>query len=214
MELLKVVGKLEELREREVLSSSDKLDIELMYRDVFGRNFVKTSCNDCYHDAVIEMYIYLKKTGKMKEKSNYILKNGVVLQKEFGSGEMYTNENITDEVAENYLSDNPKGIMFFAGYPADWENKVRKRVLKRESISDELIAIIVEAFDSEVSEESLMAELANYELGGRKITEKQLNNHLSKAKDIIAKRKDAEKLDKQQEKKEENIEKSEKTEEK
>lgn len=46
MELLKVVGKLEELRERDVLSSSDKLDIELMYRDVFGRNFVKTSCND------------------------------------------------------------------------------------------------------------------------------------------------------------------------
>ena len=103
---------------------------------------------------------------------------------------------------------------FFAGYPADWENKVRKRVLKRESISDELIAIIVEAFDSGVSEDSLLAELTNYELGGRKITEKQLNNHLSKAKDIIAKRKDAEKLDKQQEKKEENIEKSEKTEEK
>ena len=73
---------------------------------------------------------------------------------------------------------------------------------------------IVEAFDSGVSEDSLMIELTNYELGGRKITEKQLNNHLSKAKDIIAKRKDAEKLDKQQEKKEENIEKSEKTEEK
>lgn len=150
----------------------------------------------------------------MKEKSNYILKNGVVLQKEFGSGDMYTNANITDEVAENYLADNPKGIMFFSGYPADWENKVRRRTLKRESISDELIAIIVEALDGGVSEDSLMDELATYELGGRKITEKQLNNHLSKAKDIIAKRKDAEKMDKQQEKKEENIEKSEKTEEK
>nr|DAG03093.1 MAG TPA: hypothetical protein [Siphoviridae sp. cttma3] len=214
MELLKVVGKLEELRECKALSSSNKLDIELMYREVLGKDFIKTSCNDCYHDAVIEMYIHLKKTGKMKEKSNYILKNGVVLQKEFGSGDMYTNANITDEVAENYLADNPKGIMFFSGYPADWENKVRRRVLKRESISDELIAIIVEAFDGGVSEDSLMDELANYELGGRKITEKQLNNHLSKAKDIIAKRKDAEKMDKQQEKKEENIEKSEKTEEK
>lgn len=193
MELLKVVGKLEELRECKTLSSSNKLDIELMYREVLGKEFIKTSCNDCYHDAVIEMYIHLKKTGKMKDKSNYILKNGVVLQKEFGSGDMYTNANITDEVAENYLADNPKGIMFFSGYPADWENKVRRRSLKRESIDDELIATIIESIDSGVSEESLINELTNYEIGGRKISEKQLNNHLSKAKDMIAKRKESEK---------------------
>lgn len=193
MELLKVVGKLEELRECKTLSSSNKLDIELMYREVLGKESIKTSCNDCYHDAVIEMYIHLKKTGKMKDKSNYILKNGVVLQKEFGSGDMYTNANITDEVAENYLADNPKGIMFFSGYPADWENKVRRRSLKRESIDDELIATIIESIDSGVSEESLINELTNYEIGGRKISEKQLNNHLSKAKDMIAKRKESEK---------------------
>nr|DAJ84902.1 MAG TPA: hypothetical protein [Caudoviricetes sp.] len=204
MELLKVVGKLEELRECKTLSSSNKLDIELMYREVLGKEFIKTSCNDCYHDAVIEMYIHLKKTGKMKDKSNYILKNGVVLQKEFGSGDMYTNANITDEVAENYLADNPKGIMFFSGYPADWENKVRRRSLKRESIDDELIATIIESIDSGVSEESLINELTNYEIGGRKISEKQLNNHLSKAKDMIAKRKESEK-------KEEIGEKSDKT---
>ena len=140
----------------------------------------------------------------MKDKSNYILKNGVVLQKEFGSGDMYTNANITDEVAENYLADNPKGIMFFSGYPADWENKVRRRSLKRESIDDELIATIIESIDSGVSEESLINELTNYEIGGRKISEKQLNNHLSKAKDMIAKRKESEK-------KEEIGEKSDKT---
>lgn len=214
MVLLKVVGRLEELRECGTLSSSDKLDIELMYREVFGKDFVKTSCNNCYHDAVIEMYIHLKKTGKMKEKSNYTLKNGVVLQKEFGSGDMYTNANLTDEFAENYLADNPKGIMFFSGFPADWENKAKRRSLKRESIDDELVATIIEAIDSDVSEESLIAELANYELCGRKITEKQLNNHLSKAKDIISKRKDSEKPEKSQEKKEDNIEKTEKTEEK
>lgn len=184
---------MEELRECKTLSSSNKLDIELMYREVLGKEFIKTSCNDCYHDAVIEMYIHLKKTGKMKDKSNYILKNGVVLQKEFGSGDMYTNANITDEVAENYLADNPKGIMFFSGYPADWENKVRRRSLKRESIDDELIATIIESIDSGVSEESLIKELTNYEIGGRKISEKQLNNHLSKAKDMIAKRKESEK---------------------
>lgn len=47
----------------------------------------------------------------MKEKSSYALKNGVLLH-EFGSAEMYTNANLTDEVAENYLSRNPKGTTF------------------------------------------------------------------------------------------------------
>lgn len=40
----------------------------------------------------------------MKEKCNYILKNGVLLQPEFGSNKMYTNDNLTDEVAEKYLA--------------------------------------------------------------------------------------------------------------
>ena len=83
-------------------------------------------------------------------------------------------------------------------------NKVRRRSLKRESIDDELIATIIESIDSGVSEESLINELTNYEIGGRKISEKQLNNHLSKAKDMIAKRKESEK-------KEEIGEKSDKT---
>ena len=68
--ILEVVSKLEVLRGQVALSTSDKSDIELMYQQVLGKDFVKTSCNDCYHDAVIEMYLYLKRTGNMKEKSN------------------------------------------------------------------------------------------------------------------------------------------------
>lgn len=48
----------------------------------------------------------------MKEKSSYALKNGVLLQVGFGSSEMYTNNNLTDEAAERYLAENPKGIVF------------------------------------------------------------------------------------------------------
>ena len=56
----------------------------------------------------------------MKEKSSYALKNGVLLQVGFGSSEMYTNNNLTDEAAERYLAENPKGIVFFASTPSDW----------------------------------------------------------------------------------------------
>lgn len=74
MTVLEVVDKLKELGDKLPLSSSDKSDIEVMYHEVFGRTFIRTSCSDCYRDAVIEMYSYLKKYGKMKEKSNYALK--------------------------------------------------------------------------------------------------------------------------------------------
>lgn len=182
---IEVLDKLEVLRGYDILSTSNKLEIELIYRYVFGKNFVKTSCNDCYHDAVIEMYLHLKKTGKMKEKSSYMLKNGTIIQAEFGSNTMYTNSNITDEAAENYLADNPEGIIYFASVPADWENRVKKRMVKRESIDNSLLEIIIESLDSGVSEESIQIELSSYIINGRKVTEKQLKNHISKAKESL-----------------------------
>ena len=85
MELEEVVDKLKELGELPSYSSSDKSEIERLYKEVLGKEFTKTSCNDCYRDAVIEMTVYIKKNNRMKEKCNYILKNGVLLQPEFGS---------------------------------------------------------------------------------------------------------------------------------
>ena len=63
----------------------------------------------------------------MKEKSNYALKNGVVLQMGFSSSEMYTNANLTDESAERYLAKNPGDIKYFSRAPEDWEARVEKR---------------------------------------------------------------------------------------
>ena len=83
MELEEVVDKLKELGELPSYSSSDKSEIERLYKEVLGKEFTKTSCNDCYRDAVIEMTVYIKKNNRMKEKCNYILKNGVLLQPEF-----------------------------------------------------------------------------------------------------------------------------------
>lgn len=59
-----VVNRLEELRSQKGFSSSDKSEIEIMYREIMRKDFVRTSCSDCYRDALIEMYITLKKDGK------------------------------------------------------------------------------------------------------------------------------------------------------
>jgi hypothetical protein len=60
----------------------------------------------------------------MKEKTLYALKNGALLQFGFGKGEMITNANLTDKLAEKYLRMNPNGHIFFSKLPEDWKNRI------------------------------------------------------------------------------------------
>lgn len=123
-----ILDRLKELGRASAFSNSEKMEIERLYVDVLDSKFVKTSCYDCYRDAVYEMYSYLKRNGRMKEKSVYKLKNGALLQMEFGSGEFYTNATLTDEVAERYLKKYPERINLFAIYPDDWMDRVKDEV--------------------------------------------------------------------------------------
>lgn len=132
-----VFDRLKELGKVSAFSASEKDEIERLYPDVLGKKFVKTSCNDCYRDAVFEMYAYLKKNGKMKEKTAYKLKNGALLQMAFGSSEFYTNANLTDEAAEKYLNKFPERINLFAIYPNDWKARVRKRFSVEPEVKEE-----------------------------------------------------------------------------
>lgn len=182
----KVFNRLKELGGQTSLSSSDKVDIEIMYHEVLGRTFAGTSCGDCYHDAVIEIYSYLKKYGKMKEKSNYALKNGVLLQINFGSGEMYTNDNLTDEAAEKYLSKYPKGISLFAAAPTDWEERVEKRFSLDSSLDETLMRELMGALKVEGATVKTVKDVFKaYQLDGKKVTAKVLDAHLKEAQAII-----------------------------
>lgn len=117
----------------------------------------------------------------MKEKCNYRLKNGVLLQPEFGSSEMYTNDNLTDEVAEKYLAKNPKGEIYFAHVPTDWKERINKRVYNQS-----LLDSMVESLQDGVSEESVTDTLKDFQINGKKISKKALNLHLSKAIEIVS----------------------------
>jgi hypothetical protein len=55
-------------------------------------------------------------------KSNYALKNGVVAQSATMS-EAFTNVNITDELADKFISENPNRLKFFVYFPKKWNKK-------------------------------------------------------------------------------------------
>nr|DAS23954.1 MAG TPA: hypothetical protein [Caudoviricetes sp.] len=191
MTVLEVVDKLKELGGKLPLSSSDKSDIEVIYHEVFGRTFIRTSCSDCYRDAVIEMYSYLKKYGKMKEKSNYALKNGVLLQVGFGSSEMYTNNNLTDEAAERFLAENPKGIVLFALTPSNWEERVERLKNPVIALDETLVAELVKAFQVEGATVKIVKDaFKTFQIDGKKVTAKLLDTHIKKAQSLLESKKE------------------------
>lgn len=121
--------KIEELKGRydSPFSNSDKESIEELYYEVLGKTFVPTSCQQCYHDALIEVYVYLKKNGKMAEKCNYRLKAGAIICcPNFNNGEVYSNDNLTDEVASEYLEQYPEQLELFQQLPSEGENTEKK----------------------------------------------------------------------------------------
>lgn len=120
MELTKAKKIIEELRGRfdAPFGSTDKSTIENLYYEVLGKDFVPTSCQQCYHDGLIEIYHYIKKYGKMAEKLNYRLKAGAIINcPAFMGGRVFTNDNLTDEIAENYLKEFPNNVDLFQKVP-------------------------------------------------------------------------------------------------
>jgi hypothetical protein len=114
-------------------SSSDKAHIVRLYWEVLGKEFKPTSCQQCYHDALIEVYLYLKTYNKMKEKCNYRMRAGFIIScPRFANGKIYTNDNLTDEVAEEYLAQFPKNVEMFQQLPEGFSiKKVQKKVADR-----------------------------------------------------------------------------------
>ena len=114
-------------------SSSDKAHIVRLYWEVLGKEFKPTSCQQCYHDALIEVYLYLKKYNKMKDKCNYRMRAGFIIScPRFANGKIYTNDNLTDEVAEEYLAQFPKNVEMFQQLPKGFSiKKVQEKVAKR-----------------------------------------------------------------------------------
>lgn len=119
----------------------------------------------------------------MKEKSNYCLKNGVLLQPEFGQSTFYTNANLTDEVAEKYLAKHPENINLFSVYPNDWEERVKGRETPSSDVNEELVSELVKALKvKDSSEKDVKSAFKSYQIDGKKVTAKVLDANIKEAK--------------------------------
>jgi len=125
----KIQLNLSELQKRlHNLSATDKNYIENIYLQIFRRKIKNCGCAeiDKYGDAINDISIYLKK-NKIMKKSDYTLKNGVVLRNP-KIKDVVTNANITNELAEEYLKENQKYINQFAAFPPDWKNRIKNDI--------------------------------------------------------------------------------------
>nr|DAZ49843.1 MAG TPA: hypothetical protein [Caudoviricetes sp.] len=115
-------AKVGELKERfdSPFDATDKAVIETLYFEVTRKRFVPTTCQQCYHDALIEIYLKLKKEKAMPKTCNYAMKAGFIIScPDFYHGKIFTNENLTDKVAHEYLTKYPHMESYFQKIPSD-----------------------------------------------------------------------------------------------
>ena len=115
-------AKVSELKERfdRPFDATDKAVIESLYIEVTRKRFVPTTCQQCYHDAVIEIYLKLKKEKAMPKQCNYVMKAGFIIScPDFYNGKIFTNENLTDKVAHEYLTKYPQMEKYFQKIPSE-----------------------------------------------------------------------------------------------
>lgn len=115
-------AKVEELKARfdSPFDATDKAVIETLYFEVTRKRFVPTTCQQCYHDALIEIYLKLKKEKAMPKTCNYAMKAGFIIScPDFYHGKIFTNENLTDKVAHEYLTKYPHMEKYFQKIPSE-----------------------------------------------------------------------------------------------
>lgn len=162
----------ESMKERlfmDALSLSDQANISDLYLYVFGRELRKCNCKDKYKDALIEILNYLTTHKNM---STARLKKGILLNV-FGEG-VYSNANLTDEVAREYLATYPDNEDMFDVLPEP-----------EQEINPELVSAIVEKLDAKESISNIKKELVDHEIGGEQVTAGLLVKAIKKAKQLI-----------------------------
>lgn len=115
--------------------------IDRLYFAVCGKHLRKCRCKDKYRDALLEIYakmMYHKKTNTKMANTKARLVNGVVLQ---WKGNHYTNANLTDKVAKEFLETFPKRSDWFAELPEPQESVVDTPEIAQETAQEDTKAV-------------------------------------------------------------------------
>lgn len=163
-------------------SDAERVEIEKMYTAVLGCQIRTCNCSEKWRDAVIEMYVYLKKNGKMHTKSQYILKAGVVIQPD-GTSDVYTNANLTDAVAAEFLKKYPAAKGLFEKIPdntSDGGNAAKSNE-NGQSADVSNVAVksaIAAALESGTAKTKIKSDFAGREIDGVKLTQRLVAEYI------------------------------------
>lgn len=102
--------------------------IKAQYLAVMGRPLGPSNCSQRHYDAVFEIERRLRdmKANPEMKITTAVLKNGVVIR-DFATGGAYTNANLTDEVAIEYLKRFPSQANLFAVLPKVQAKKAKAK---------------------------------------------------------------------------------------
>lgn len=121
-------------------SNEDKIFIEKAYRMALNKFFVRTSCGQCYKDALIEIYTEYRKNKTLNmENSKFRLRNGALLQSNI-LPEVVSFKNLTDELAVKFLYHHPELKEYFAEIPDNLNSllsKYKKSLESDKKVSEE-----------------------------------------------------------------------------
>lgn len=112
-----------ESRYNDGFSTIDRMYLDSLYFDLFGKSITNKGCSDCYRDAYMEICIKLKNEKDMPKKSEFVLKAGAIITF-FGEPQCYSNANMTDEAALRFLSLNPRNESLFESLPHNWKDRL------------------------------------------------------------------------------------------
>lgn len=163
-------------------SDAERVEIEKMYTAVLGCQIRTCNCSEKWRDAVIEMYVYLKKNGKMHTKSQYILKAGVVIQPD-GTSDVYTNANLTDAVAAEFLKKYPAAKGLFEKIPdntSDGGNAAKSNENGQSAdVSNTAVkSAIAAALESGTAKTKIKSDFAGREIDGVKLTQRLVAEYI------------------------------------
>ena len=163
-------------------SDAERVEIEKMYTAVLGCQIRTCNCSEKWRDAVIEMFVYLKKNGKMHTKSQYILKAGVVIQPD-GTSDVYTNANLTDAVAAEFLKKYPAAKGLFEKIPdntSDGGNAAKSNENGQSAdVSNAAVkSAIAAALESGTAKTKIKSDFAGREIDGVKLTQRLVAEYI------------------------------------
>ncbi|MFZ4412448.1 MAG: hypothetical protein ACOYOV_05130 [Bacteroidales bacterium] len=109
------------------ISEEIKQIIKAIYKKVF-RKEINETCSSCFADAYFELYNLMKSDNqKLIALINceYELRYGAVLCLFSDTSSLATRNNLTNELAELHLKENPNCIDQFEVFPEDWKERIK-----------------------------------------------------------------------------------------